>query len=334
MCQQTFFGFICRMVVWHSYAVRMLLIIWIWFSNKLLEQCHLHDPILLDIRHNIYLLQSLLPCSHGEKASFFVTIDSRDSRDSTFAKLQVGCVRLRSLRRPRILETTPARMGESHSRRWSCEIGMLSLLWGKLGWPMGWIQAKARGGVEKTLSGPARKVQGSSASFEKSFWPNCLAFGTTGKIVSRVSSEHDARSVSASRWSDFRQGNKNAMGSDRSHFGTESKNAVTVSLLGTDERRTQRKAAGKVSRSTHRPVDHKWLFRNGASQWLSWKHCPGHRCFDGSILCWEEAPPSGFQSGRVSRRHRFASAPARQRHYHSDRCSCIRTACDRFATWT
>ena len=45
--------------------------------------------------------------------------------------------------------------------------------------------------------------------------------------------------------------------------------AVTVSLLGTDERRTQRKAAGKVSRSTHRPVDHKWLFRNGASQWLS-----------------------------------------------------------------
>ena len=45
--------------------------------------------------------------------------------------------------------------------------------------------------------------------------------------------------------------------------------AVTVSLLGTDERRTQRKAAGKVSGSTHRPVKHKWLFRNGASQWLS-----------------------------------------------------------------
>ena len=61
------------------------------------------------------------------------------------------------------------------------------------------------------------------------------------------SSEHDARSVSASRWSDFRQGNKNVMGTDRSHFGRNRKIAVTVSLLGTDERRTQRKAAGKVS---------------------------------------------------------------------------------------
>ena len=58
----------------------------------------------------------------------------------------------------------------------------------------------------------------------KSHSDRTLAFGTTGKIVSRVSSEHDARSVSASRWSDFRQGNKNAMGTDRSHFGPEPKN--------------------------------------------------------------------------------------------------------------